>query len=158
MLEAIFWNEGAGSEVAAVAGMPPRGFTTVEAVVALSLLVMALASLGQVVFSATRATTRAAARSAAVMLAVDKLEQLRALKWTIDSGGEPVSDPALASSPADALERDVAGYADTTTAYVRRWAIRPLADSTDTLVLVVRVIARSGVEAQIATVRTRRAN
>ena len=138
--------------------MPPRGFTTAEAVVALSLLVAILASLGQAVFSATRATTRAAARSTAVILALDKMEQLRALKWTIDAGGAPVSDPALASSPADALQRDVAGYMDARAGYVRRWTVRPLSGSADTLVLVVRVIARGGVEAQVATVRTRRGN
>lgn len=126
-----------------MACMPARGFTTLEAVVALSLLVTALASLGQAVSAAARAANRAGARSTAVMLAVDKMEQLRA-------------EPVVVPSPRDALDRDAAGYSDAPSAYVRRWAIVPLTGTSDAFVVVVRVIAKSGGEARLATVRAQR--
>ena len=138
--------------------MPARGFTTLEAIVALSLLVTMLASLAQAIVSATRSGADAAARTTAVLLAVDKMEELRALQWTVDGSGRPVADAALAASPGDALDRDVAPYVDTPSGYVRRWAIRPLPGSVDTIVLLVRVIVLSGGDVQLATVRTRRMN
>jgi len=136
--------------------MRSRGFTTIEALVALAILVTALVSLGQVVVGATRATVVSAATSTAVLLAVDKMEQLRAMAWTVDAIGRPVSDAGLAPSPVDALDRDAAGYADAPEGYVRRWSIRPLPGLPDTLALQVRVIARTGADVRLATVRTRR--
>lgn len=132
-----------------------RGFTLVEALVALALIVTAAASLAQLFLQST--SLMLTARRAPVVLAAaqSKIEQLRALSFTFDVLGAPVADissdtaqlppaPAggtgLQPSPADSLERDADGFVDyldahgrplggglpPDAAYVRRWAITEL--------------------------------
>jgi len=136
-----------------------RGFSIIEAIIASAILVAAAGSFAQLWILSSRALAVAGARTDATLLAVDKLEELRSLTWTVDAVGLPVSAPGLAASPADALDRDEDGFADHPGAYTRRWWIRPLAaDSANTLVLQVRVIAANGADARLTTVRTRRAD
>jgi type II secretory pathway pseudopilin PulG len=68
------------------------GFSIVEVMVATGLLASALVALAQLFAIAT--TTNAAARSSTLtmMLAEQKIEQLRALQYTYDRAGLPVQD------------------------------------------------------------------
>ena len=139
--------------------MRDNGFSLLEAIVASAILIAGILSLAQLVAASSRATAASGVRSLAAVLVVDKMEQLRALRWTVDDAGAPVSDPQLATSPADALERDVPGYVDAPAGWTRRWSVQPLpSDPLDTIVLQIRVVGTGGAEARMATVRTRRAN
>jgi type II secretory pathway pseudopilin PulG len=110
------------------------GFSLIEAVVATTVLSVAVVSLAELLSTATRvnATSRQATR--AVILAEQKLEQLRALAWYVEDGGVVVSDvssnlaafpatPAcaaatngaavgLTTSPTGTLTTNVDGYVD----------------------------------------------
>ena len=70
------------------------GFSIVEVLVATGLLASALVALAQLFAIAT--TTNAAARNSTItmMLAEQKIEQLRALQYTFDRAGLPVQDTA----------------------------------------------------------------
>ena len=109
------------------ASSPVAGFSLVEALVAAGLIVTALASLAEIV-ALSAESTRASRRSmAATMAATAKIEQLRALAWTFDGEGTPVSDfttdtgttpprsqggRGLSSSPPGTLEAAVPGWVD----------------------------------------------
>jgi Tfp pilus assembly protein PilV len=138
--------------------MRQSGFSIVEAVIAMALLMSSVMSLAQVVFQSARTTTLSGGRTLAVLLAADKMEQLRALAWTVDAAGLPVADAGLAASPSDALDRDLAAYADRIGTWNRRWSIHPLETMPDALVIQVRVVGVRGEEGRLVTVRTRRAN
>lgn len=136
-----------------------RGFSIIEAIVASAILVAAAGAFAQLWVLSSRALAVAGARSDATLLAIDKLEELRSLAWTVDAAGLPVGNPGLAASPADALDRDEDGFSDRPGSCRRRWWIRPLAaDPANALVLQVRVIAPNGAEVRFTTVRTRRAD
>lgn len=131
-----------GSRPPACAGTPPpaprvltslAGFTLVEVLVSTALVAGALAALAQLMAAAITLNAGARARTAMTVLAAQKVEELRSLEWGVGD---------LASSPAGALSRDAAAYADYLDAggrplgatagtggatYVRRWAIEPLA-------------------------------
>lgn len=104
-----------------------RGFSLIEVMVAVALLVTAIAGVAQLSIVSARANE--ATRSAATIewLAREKLEQLTALAWTADDAVLPVSDYAtnvaqtpiqsaggfgLSLSPSDSLASAVAGYVD----------------------------------------------
>jgi type II secretory pathway pseudopilin PulG len=71
---------------------PEAGFSIVEVLVATGLLASALVALAQLFAIAT--TTNASARSSTItmILAEQKIEQLRALQYTFDRVGLPVQD------------------------------------------------------------------
>ena len=71
---------------------PEAGFSIIEVLVATGLLATALVSLAQV-FAIAQATNGAARNSTLTMvLAEQKLEQLRALQYTFDRVGLPIQD------------------------------------------------------------------
>jgi type II secretory pathway pseudopilin PulG len=88
----------ASARVAAVGRRSSRraeaGFSIVEVLVATGLLATALIALAQLFAIAT--TTNAAARNSTItmLLAEQKIEQLRALQYTFDRAGLPVQDTA----------------------------------------------------------------
>lgn len=105
----------------------PDGFTLLEVLVAMTLLVFAVAALASVSAIATRANATAKASTLASLLAAQKLEQLLALTWGYDALGRPLSDtttdltvfpPAvgsgvgLSASPLEALAQNTVGYCD----------------------------------------------
>jgi type II secretory pathway pseudopilin PulG len=148
------------------------GFTLLEALIAMTLLMGAVASLAQLSVVATNANRVARESTQATLLASQKLEQLRALHWTVDRDGGPSSDTVtdtaaivepsatgtgLRTSPADSLDRDVTGYVDHLDRFgralggagwpdgmkfVRRWSIRPLAGH-ESATLVLQVFVRA---------------
>lgn len=103
------------------------GFSLIETLVAVTLLVVGVGALAQLFVISTRANGRARSISTASLLAQAKTEQLRALTWGFDPFGLPVSDTTsdtrvepeqstggtgLSVSPPDTLARNVAGYCD----------------------------------------------
>jgi len=140
-----------------------RGFSMVEASVATALVAGTLMMAARWVVDGAQVSARSGTASVAAVLAAHKLEQLRALRWTVDPLGvrradfaadTAVDPPAadgglgLSASPPGTLDADVPGYVDFVTAaaqpaptragaaYVRRWAITPLAFAPDDAVLI----------------------
>lgn len=135
----------------------PRGFALVEALMAAALLGTALAGTAQLLIWSRRAVWTSGAEVMSTVLAVQKIEQLRALTWHVDGDGLAVSDVTttlatdppsdagrgLANSPEGTLDRATAGYVDYLDArgawrgagsrppagavFVRRWSVAPLA-------------------------------
>jgi prepilin-type N-terminal cleavage/methylation domain-containing protein len=68
------------------------GFSLLETLVAVGILSTAALSLAHLLVMATRANLAARTVTRAVILAEQKIAQLRALAWTTDDGGGPVSD------------------------------------------------------------------
>lgn len=69
-----------------------RGFSLVEVLVATLVLSIGLISVAQLFALSTKGNTAARANTFTVLLAEQKMEQLRALTWGFDSVGLPVSD------------------------------------------------------------------
>jgi type II secretory pathway pseudopilin PulG len=152
--------------------MREAGFTLVETMVATTILGAALILLGQLVLTATRATGDAAALSVATVLAAQKMEQLRALAFSIDASGgattdtstdtavvpeSPIGGTGLAPSPPAAPDVNSAGYVDfldaagaslgggaqpAGAAFVRRWSIVALPGNPDNARLLQVVVSR----------------
>jgi prepilin-type N-terminal cleavage/methylation domain-containing protein len=154
------------------------GFSLIEVMVASAILACAVLSIAQLAAASTRSTAGARAVSEATFHAWQKLDQLRALAWTFDDAGAPVSDAGLAPSPAGALTQDTAGWVDyldawgqslggaaaadgrppAGTRYRRRWAVATSAGNPHLLQLRVRVLANGSEEelAGAASLRARR--
>ena len=110
------------------------GFSLIEAMVATTILAVALVSLADLLAYATRANMGSRDTTRAVILAEQKMEQLKALQWAMDDGGGGVSDGSsnvaavttsgqcaavatgtaagLTPSPAGALATNTDGYVD----------------------------------------------
>jgi hypothetical protein len=147
----------------------------VETLIATALLVTVLAGVAQLLTSSARFLLDSGRGETALTAAQAQIETLRAAAWTYDPSGAAVSDPALAASPAGALEVDTDGYADYLTAhghlvapgdsaalFRRRWAIQPVeGDGPDAIVIEVCVSriaderAPQPADACLMTIRTR---
>ena len=104
-----------------------RGFSLVEAIVAVSILVVAVLSIVQLFLYTARSAAIARRLTMGSVMAGDKMEQLRSLAWSYDIVGAPITDiqtdltgsperpsggVGLRTSPSDVLDRNVAGYCD----------------------------------------------
>lgn len=104
-----------------------RGFSLVEALFATTILAAGIGAVSQLALVAVRANHAATSTTLTTILASQKLEQLRALAWTFDVSGAPLSDTStdtaafperpvggtgLQPSGPDALARNTAGYCD----------------------------------------------
>ena len=105
----------------------PAGFSVLEAVIATSIMAVALAALGQMFAISVANNTSARSGSFATVLAGQKMEQLRGLTWGFDTSGLPVTDlttntaaavetptggTGLSPSPRGTLTSNTAGYVD----------------------------------------------
>jgi prepilin-type N-terminal cleavage/methylation domain-containing protein len=147
-----------------------RGFSLLEVLVASTLVSVAVVGLVPLLIVSTRTNEDARTATVATVLAQQKMEQLRALAWTVDAAGRAVSDTTtdltsvpersgsgvgLSASPAGALDRDTPGYVDylnasgqavgagslSASTFIRRWSVEPLpSNPSNTLVLQVRVV------------------
>jgi Prokaryotic N-terminal methylation motif len=122
-----------------------RGFSLVEALVAMALLGGALTVLASLFAMTARANVEARRVTMASLLARDRLEQLRA----------PLT--VLNASPLDALDRNCIGFADfldrfgrpvgegvlmpDSAVYIRRWAVRPAGVAAGAPVILEVVVA-----------------
>ena len=119
-----------------------RGATLLEATVAIGIIISAVVSLAGLAIIASRATLAAQERSVAVMLAVQKMEQLCRVP------------AALEMSPGDALDRDAPGFVEYLgihgeapgeshtipgVVFVRRWATTPVPGDSNLLAIQVSV-------------------
>ena len=132
-----------------------RGFSLIEVVVSLLLLMTVVTGMVPMMTMSVRAVRDARNQSMAATLASQKIEQLRALCWAFDDFGVRISDvmtrlsrdpfgsggPGLGTSPADALVRPSPGFFDyldrwgrwvgetdaipAAAAFRRRWSVRP---------------------------------
>lgn len=106
-----------------------KGFTLIEVLVALALLVLSAVGVAQLVGVATNTVRASREQTTTVLLAAAKMEQLRALDWTyLTVGGIAVERSdwttnvsnqdlagggvGLSASPADTLSASTAFYAD----------------------------------------------
>ena len=103
------------------------GFALAEALIAAALVIGLATGVAQLIGMSARALRSTADQTSGLLLAVQKLEQLRALAWGFDPAtGEPSSDEVtdlshdpprsggrgLAPSPAFSLARNTPGYVD----------------------------------------------
>jgi type II secretory pathway component PulJ len=108
------------------------GFSLIEVLVAAGLLVGSLAALAFVFVFATRANADAQYATYATVLAMQKMEELRAVSVPIQ-----VVD---AVDYADMRGTVLIGQSDTPQAvYERRWTVEPLLTAPDALVIAVTV-------------------
>jgi Tfp pilus assembly protein PilV len=114
------------------------GVTVLEAMIATALLATALVGLSQVLTTAVTSTSAAGRATAAIVLASQKIEELRSMPTRPPAGTDQVDrwgvlvGAGLNGSPG--------------TMFVRRWTIDPVAGSPlGTYVLHVRVEAPGGV-------------
>ena len=138
------------------------GFTLLEVLMAMLLIVILAAGVVDLLTSAAKATAAARTQTSMSLLAVQRMEELR-------------SAHALSLSPPAALASNVAGFVDfldcsgrvvatglsppPSACFVRRWSVEALAASpASTLVLQVLVLsaASSPITARLATIAPRR--
>ena len=130
-----------------------RGFSLIEVVIAAGMVAGAFAALAQVLAMSIASNLSARSGSAATVLAVQKMEQLRGLPWGalipgvdyLDLAGNLVGEGG--ASPPGAV-------------YVRRWSVQLAPGGTaaeeDEIALEVRVTGGNK-DARLVTLRTRQA-
>jgi hypothetical protein len=146
-----------------------RGFSLIEALVATTIMLVGVLPIAQLIAASTKANASARANSLATLLAVTKVESLRAIEW----GGA-----GLAPSPAGALSTNTPGYVEylddrgatlngtglvagtppVGTVYLRRWSVVVLPATLSAVVLqvVVKPWPDRGADAvRVTAVRTR---
>ena len=130
-----------------------KGFSLVEVLVSMAVIATGAAGLAELFVLSSRLTQASRIDTVATFAAASKMAELRALSFTWNPAGAPVTDAQLAASPAGSLWSDTAGCADfidgsghvlavgaprAQAVYVRRWQIQPLAaDPANALVLQV---------------------
>ena len=125
-----------------------RGFSLVEVVIAAGLVAGAFAALAQVLALSIATNVAARGGSAATVLAVQKMEQLRALPWGARAPG------------VDYLDRignvlGEGGASPPGAVYTRRWSVELSGDGND---IVLKVGAAGGRStSRLVTIRTRQA-
>jgi prepilin-type N-terminal cleavage/methylation domain-containing protein len=150
-----------------------RGFTLVEAVVATALLAVVLVGLAQLLAIGIDNNLVARRQTTAMLLAEQKIEQLRSLTWSFDVAGAPVTDTALTPSPPQSLQEDTPGFVEfldpdgtlvtggggipSTAAYIRRWAIEPVGVNALVLQVLVRTAQGRTQSVTLVGAKSRRA-
>jgi type II secretory pathway pseudopilin PulG len=127
------------------------GFTLLEVVLAVALIVAMCAGVAMLFVASARSVAGARAATLANLLVRDKIEQLRALA---------IDDPALIAVGIDTLREDVDGYNDVPVpGWRRRWSVAALPGYPALgIVVQVNVVAAEGrVVAGAVTIRSREA-
>ncbi len=88
------------------------GFTLLETVVATGILITALAGVAQLLALGVRSTRDAGSQSAALIAAQGKLEALRALAFSYDAAGSPVTAAEFDVRNNGSLDDDTPGAVD----------------------------------------------
>jgi hypothetical protein len=143
-----------------------KGSSLVEALIAALIMTTGVATMAQLFAVATSTNAAARRNTVAVVLAEQKLEQLRALTWAYDAAGTPVEDlttdtttipessggTGLQASPASSLLQNTAGFVDHVDSngriigsgtqipplavYTRRWSIERISASADSALII----------------------
>jgi prepilin-type N-terminal cleavage/methylation domain-containing protein len=110
-----------------VRGARSAGFSLLEVLVAMTILMAGAAALAPLAAISSRVNAGAQTMTMAALLAQEKMEQLRGVEWSADALGVPISDTTtdvtvmpeaaaggtgLRSSPPRALGRNTPGYCD----------------------------------------------
>jgi prepilin-type N-terminal cleavage/methylation domain-containing protein len=165
-----------------------RGFSLVEVLVSMGLLTAVSLGVAQLFALSARNNLTAKGQTSTTAMAEQKMEQLRALTWGFDLAGQglPLTDTTtnlavtppqhngagLNPSPADALERNTAGFVDFLGAngqwvgtgstppgaavYIRRWSITPLpTNPNNSIVIQVLVTPVASEAARVESQYTR---
>ncbi len=126
-----------------------RGFSLLEVVMAAGMVAGAFAALAQVLAMSIANNVSARSGSAATVLAVQKMEQLRALPWGARAPGVDYLDLA-----GNVLGEG--GASPPGTVYVRRWSVRAVRETkTRSFCGFGSTGGRNG--ARLVTIRTRQA-
>jgi type II secretory pathway pseudopilin PulG len=157
--------------MAAMSSLPSaRGFSLIETVVALGILITALTGVAQLLVLSAQWSRSAAGANGALLAAQQKLEELRGAEFGYDESGQAIGDPALDVSPETTLDEDLDPYVDWLDAagdpvddpdeavLTRRWRIAALGTGTpDAVVIEVCVLhpPATRIEACLSLVRTR---
>ena len=128
-----------------------QGFSLLEALIAAAVFAAAIVTLVQLVMRSAAQTVRTEMATVSLTLADAKLEQLRAAQFDFDAAGLPIDDPAIATTPPDAHDKDSPPYldrldrfgevlaADAPPAYIRRWSITAIDGDPHTRMVTVCV-------------------
>jgi type II secretory pathway pseudopilin PulG len=155
-----------------IAGGNQAGSSLVEVLIAALIMVTGVVAMVRLIATAVERNVDARSRTMATLLAMQKIEQLRSLVWTIDPSGAVIEDTStdtstvpessagtgLQMSPPGALSGNTPGFVDHLDAtgaivgrgtqppahatYTRRWSIDP-AVVNGALVLQVRVVRKN---------------
>ncbi len=148
------------------------GFTLTEVLVACVILITGVVALAQLFVISTQANRAARSSTATMVLAQQKMEQLKGLTWGFDTLGLPLSDmttdistipfgtggTGLSPSPAGTLAQNTAGFVDYLdqygnwigngsspvrgTVYIRRWSIEPLPTNPNNTLILQVLVTR----------------
>ncbi len=127
------------------------GFSLIETLIATTIVIVALSGLAQLFVVSAAANVGAKAATTATILAQDKMEELIA---TAENGGD---DSDFMDSRGRLL--GTGGVPPAGTAYVRRWTIQPLPESSTgpfAFQVFVSRVAAGDEAARIVAIRTRR--
>jgi prepilin-type N-terminal cleavage/methylation domain-containing protein len=149
-----------------------HGFSLVEALIAMAITATAFTAAAQLLVQASAATRRARLVTRAAIAAASKMEELESLLYGVGDDGADVQDEGLSPSPERSLVEDLAEYCEWFDSagrtigsgqrppgalFARRWSVRALDDSGDTVALQVLVTSGAGPPlATLTTIRSRR--
>jgi prepilin-type N-terminal cleavage/methylation domain-containing protein len=148
-----------------------RGFSLIEALVALAITATAFTAAALILVQASAATRHARLVTRAAILAASKMEELESLVYAVGEDGADVEDDRLSESPEASLVEDLPEYCEwfdswarqigngarpPGASFARRWSIHAVDGSGDTLTLQVLVSAGGGLPlATLTAVRSR---
>jgi prepilin-type N-terminal cleavage/methylation domain-containing protein len=148
------------------------GFSLVEVLVATGIFAIGVIALAQMFLLSTNSNRAARTTTFSMVLAQQKMEQLKSLMWGFDALGLPLSDtttdvsanPAtnggsgLSPSPGNSLIQNMAGFVDyldqygnwvgsgsavpAGTVYIRRWSIEPLPTNPNNTLVLQVLVTR----------------
>ncbi|HEY1308383.1 MAG TPA: hypothetical protein VGF24_32765 [Vicinamibacterales bacterium] len=126
-----------------------RGMSLIEVIIAALFMTTGLLAVVRLLSLVAATNLTARSTTVATILGVQKLEQLRASEWTVESvSGDPLAQniagfvdhvDASGAVVGQGVERPAAAV------YTRRWSVERIGSGSDeAFVLVVRVLVRSG--------------
>ncbi len=148
------------------------GFTLTEVLVACAVFITGLVSLAQLFALSTMTNRSARVTTSAMVLAQQKMEQLRGLTWGFDILSLPLSDTTtdlsttppgnggtgLSPSPPNSLTQNLAGFVDYLddlgnwvgnganpsgdAVFIRRWSIEPLPTNPNNTLILQVLVTR----------------
>ena len=148
----------------------PRGFSLLETVIVVSVLVTALAGVAQLLVLSAQWSRTAAGATGALLLAQQKLEELRTAPFTYDASGSSLTASVLSVSPPESLAEDVQPFFDwldasgqatedaTQVALKRRWRVSVYRNGPPDAITIEVCVFRphqEQSEACLSTIRTR---